>query len=366
MRIVQLLPTISYGDAVGNDALAIKKLLQEMGYETQIYAENIDRRLPRGTAVSFDQFPELSANDVIIYHGSTGTELNDKLPGLGGRKMMIYHNITPPQFFQPYSSGAEMLTARGLAGIQRLADAMEYCVADSEFNKQDLLRMGYSCPIDVCPILIPFSDYEKTPSQKVLDRYSGDGITNLLFVGRIAPNKKQENVIRAFYFYHKYYDPRSRLFLVGSWSGMELYYQRLVDYAKALGISEHVIFTGHIPFDEILAYYHLADAFVCMSEHEGFCVPLVEAMYFRIPIVAYEAAAVPDTLGGGGVLLDGPGGAKAAERIHQIESDQELRKKIRRQQEKRLGEFSYQTVSRSMEQYLSAFINRWDKGESLI
>ena len=156
--------------------------------------------------------------------------------------------------------------------------------------------MGYTCPIDVCPILIPFSDYEKEPDRRVLRRYKGDGKTNLLFVGRIAPNKKQENVIRAFYFYHKYYSPDSRLFLVGSWSGMESYYERLCDYVKALGIAEHVVFTGHIRFDEILAYYHLADVFLCMSEHEGFCVPLVEAMYFHVPIVAYSCAAVPDTL----------------------------------------------------------------------
>ena len=362
MRIIQLLPTISYGDAVGNDAIAIKKLIQEMGYETEIYAENIDQRLPAGMAIPFDKLPNLSNDDILLYHGSTGTDLNDKLPELGGRKMMIYHNITPPQHFRPYSSSAEALTARGMDGISRLAETMEYCIADSEFNKKDLLRIGYTCPIDVSPILIPFSDYEKAPSQKVLQKYQDDGFKNLLFVGRIAPNKKQENVIRAFYFYHKYYNPDSRLFLVGSWNGMERYYERLCDYVEALGLTEHVIFTGHIRFDEILAYYHLADVFLCMSEHEGFCVPLVEAMYFQVPVVAYSCAAVPDTLGGSGVLLDTSEGPEAAERIDQIASDSKLRQEIVQSQDHRLDDFSYEKVSKTMMQYIAYFANRENKG----
>lgn len=111
MHVVQLLPTISYGDAVGNDTLAIQEIIRQMGYETQIYAENIDGRLPARTAMPFSQFPTLSHDDVVIYHGSTGTDMNFRLPQLGGRKIMIYHNITPPDFFQPYSPSAEQLTA---------------------------------------------------------------------------------------------------------------------------------------------------------------------------------------------------------------------------------------------------------------
>lgn len=352
-RVVQLLPTISYGDAVSNDALAIQSIIQELGFSTQIYAENVDPRLPKGSAIPFDQFPELSAEDVILYHGSTGTDINDKISDLGGRKVMIYHNITPPSFFHPYSPTAEALTARGLQGMCRLAEKIDYCIADSEFNRRDLLRMGYTCPIEVCPVLIPFSDYEKEPSHKILKQYEEDGVTNLLFVGRIAPNKKQEDVIRAFYFYHKYYNSNSRLFLVGSWNGMESYYNRLVDYAVTLGISEQVIFTGHIRFDEILAYYNLADAFVCMSEHEGFCVPLVEAMYFQVPIVAYAAAAVPDTLGNGGILLETSEPLQVAETINKIITDCSLRTKILAKQVQRLKDFHYGVVSKRFKEVIS-------------
>ena len=327
-----------------------------MGYETQIYAENIDPRLPKGTVESVANMPQLEQDDVIIYHGSTGTDLNERLPNLGGRKLMIYHNITPPHFFELYSQGAKNLTEYGLSGIQKLANQLEYCIADSEFNKQDLLRMGYTCPIDVCPILIPFSDYEKKPSEKVLRQYEGDGYTNLLFVGRIAPNKCQEDVLRAFCCYQKCYNPKSRLVLVGSWDGMDSYYKRLYAYAQMLGIADHVIFTGHIKFDEILAWYHLADVFVCMSEHEGFCVPLVEAMYFDVPIVAYDSTAIPDTLGGSGVLLETKEPDKAAWEIHRLVTQQAHREEIISGQRKRLQDFQYTPVSERLRTLLKDFL----------
>lgn len=355
MHIVQLLPTISYGDAVSNDTIALKNFLYELGYETEIYAENIDTRLPRGTALHFNEFPELSEKDIIIYHASTGTRLNKLLPSLKGRKIMIYHNITPPEFFHLYSAETEMLTARGREEIAQLADEIECCIADSNFNKEDLLRMGYSCPIFVCPILMPLADYQKASKKRVLKKYKNDQFTNLLFVGRIAPNKKQENIIRAFYFYHKYYNKKSRLFLVGSWSGMEKYYERLCDYIKMLGISEYVIFTGHISFDEILAYYQLADVFVCMSEHEGFCVPLVEAMYFRIPIVAYSCAAIPDTLDKGGILLKDNSPVTVASAINDVVVNDKLKKEISINQGKRLEAFKYESVKKSLEKILNNF-----------
>lgn len=357
MRIIQLLPTISFGDAVGNDTRAIRTILEEMGYETQIYAENIDPKLPRGTAYHVDKIPELEPDDVIIYHASTGTELNYRLPSYRGRKVMIYHNITPPKFFAPYSPAAEQLTADGLAGIRYLADKMDYCIADSDFNKQDLLRMGYTCPIDVCPILIPFSDYDAPPNKTVISRYQRDGITNLLFVGRVAPNKKQEDVIAAFYYYHKYYNSKSRLFLVGSFGGMEPYYEQLCAYIRELGLEDDVIFPGQIKFDEILAYYSIADVFLCMSEHEGFCVPLVEAMYFKVPIVAYRCAAIPFTMGNQGLLLDSKEPAFAAAVIDRVVSNIILQNKVKELQQKQLESYSYEVVSNKLKTLLKAFLN---------
>lgn len=356
MKIIQLLPTISYGDAVSNDTLAIKRSIEEMGIQTQIYAENVDTRLPRGTAMHVSEMPELNGEDIIIYHASTGSELNDQLPKLSGRKIMIYHNVTPAKFFRPYSAQASILTQKGLDGIRYLADKVEYCIADSDYNKEELLRMGYTCPIDVCPILIPFEDYEKKPSEKILSQYQGDGYTNLLFVGRIAPNKKQEDVIRAFYQYQKQYNKKSRLILAGSWSGMEAYHDRLEEYVEKLELTDQVIFTGHIKFDELLAYYRLADVFVCMSEHEGFCVPLIEAMYFGIPIMAINGTAIPYTLGGSGVLLDKKDPIFAAALIDRIVNDSELREYLVEKQKERLQDFSYEKTKDKFIGMLSEFI----------
>ena len=161
MKIVQLLATMAFGDAVSNDAAAIDRMLSEMGYKTAIYASNIDPRLPKGAASSWKKMKELHDDDLLIFHGSTGDPVNQKIPTFGGRKMMRYHNITPSVFFRGYSQEAEKLTRVGRRQIQELAGKINYCVAVSDYNRNDLRKMGYECPIDVCPILIPFEDYEK-------------------------------------------------------------------------------------------------------------------------------------------------------------------------------------------------------------
>ena len=348
MRIVQLLQTMAFGDAVSNDAAAIDRMLSEMGYKTGLYAFNVDPRLPESVVSHWKKMKELRDDDLLIFHASTGDPLNRMIPSLGGKKMMIYHNITPSSFFRGYSRMVEELTDTGRRQIRRLADQFSYCVADSDYNRFDLRQMGYQCPIDVCPIMIPFEDYDKEPDRKVLGKYQGDGWTNLLFVGRIAPNKKQEDVIRAFYYYHRDYNPKSRLFLVGSDTGMTNYRYQLENYIRALGLTGRVIFPGHISFAAILAYYRLADVFVCMSEHEGFCVPLVEAMYFDLPIVAYASSAIPETLGKGGLLLDSKDPQVAAAAIDRMIRDKELRVKISEEQKARLAQFRYEQVSATM------------------
>ena len=276
------------------------------------------------------------------------------------RKVMVYHNITPPQFFEEYSVKAAQLCQNGLEGASYLADKVDYCLAVSEYNKQDLIRMGYTCPIDVLPILIPFDDYAKTPSQQVIDRYS-DGCTNLIFTGRIAPNKRQEDVIRAFYDYKKFYNPKSRLILVGGHNGMERYYHRLKSYINALEL-EDVVFPGHIKFDEILAYYKIADVFLCQSEHEGFCVPLVEAMYFDVPVVAYDSSAIAGTLGGGGFLLKDKNPVETAGVINRVVTDEALRTQIIKNQQARLADFDHKVIEAQFKTYLDTFINGGRKG----
>ena len=349
MRIIQLLPVLGYGDAIGNDTLAVRDIIARMGYETEIYyIDHMDSRLPPDAAKPLGSMPALQPDDILLYHACTGAPMNFELPKYGGKKVMIYHNITPPSFFRGVNAEVERIQEYAYQGIRFLGDKIDYCIADSSFNREDLIEMGYRCPIDVCPIVIPYEDYDAEPDRAVMERMRADGYKNLLFVGRIAPNKKQEDVIRAFCRYRQRYEEKSRLILIGSAGGMENYLEDLKAYIRELGLESSVLFPGHIRFSEILAYYRTADAFVCMSEHEGFCVPLVEAMYFGVPVVAYSSTAVPDTLGQGGLLLDSKDPGLAAAAIDRIIRDEALQGLIARGRKKKMEEFRYDAVSAKM------------------
>lgn len=354
MRVFHILPTLVYGDAVSNDARALNVILVEMGFRSRLYVARSIPRFEGSLAFSVDTMPQTLPDDLLIYHLSTGDALNERLISMPGHKLIIYHNITPPEFFRPYSPAAAALTQRGYEQTKALAPHAEYCIADSAYNASELRRMGYTCPIDVVPILIPFEDYRRTPDAAVQNRYR-DGRTNLLFVGRIAPNKRQEDVIRAFDCYKRTYDPQARLFLVGSYTQEDLYYDNLQRYCRKLGVRD-VIFPGHIRFEEILAYYSVSDLFLCMSDHEGFCVPIVEAMCFDLPIVAKDTTAVGDTLGGGGILLPDADPRMAAAAIHRLLQDSALREQFHKAQQKRLAEFDYDCVRKQFEDSFARFL----------
>ena len=354
MKIINMLPVLAFGDAVGNDTVAIHKSLKKAGYDSCIVASVIDQRITEKPLKSAEDLSFITGEDLILYHLSTGHELNRRFLRLPGHKIVRYHNITPPEFFGGYNKDAMINCMEGYIHAAEIASVAEFCFADSAYNKSELLRMGYTAPCEVSPILIPFSDYEKEPDAEVL-RDMADGKTNLLFTGRIAPNKRQEDVIAAFYDYHKYYNPDSRLILVGNYAGMEKYYDSLMRYIDGLGIREHVIFPGHISFAKILAYYRSAHLFLCMSDHEGFCVPIVEAMYFGIPIVAKNTTAVGETLGGGGILLKDQDPAIAAAAIHRLLTDSKLKERCKERQQARLRDFDHDRIERQILEKIATF-----------
>lgn len=350
-RVIQLVSSLNYGDAVGNEVMAFKSLLREAGYVTEIFAETIHKRIPPNMAVKFKKMPKLNETDIVIYHFSSQCGLFEEVKKLKCKILLRYHNITPPSFFHGYDIDAEKATSAGLNQVRELKDYISACIPVSEFNKNDLIEMGYNCPMKVIPILIRFSDYDQMPNQSVIDRYS-DGITNVLFVGRIAPNKKIEDVISSFAEYKKTYDKSARLFLVGSFNEEDKYYKMLTKHIRKLNVND-VIFPGHIAFDEVLAYYHIADVFLCLSEHEGFCVPLAEAMYFHVPIVAFDSSAIASTLGGSGVLLKSKEPSVTAEALNSILFDSKYRNRVVLEQDKRLIDFN----SKHIEDILLDVIN---------
>ena len=345
MKVVQVAESLSIGDAVANDVVAIDALLKEMGVCGGIYAtnaNNINKRYLHTIAEPIDQIPELFEDDVLLFHHAIANDFCYKIPELKCKKVLVYHNITPPEFFKGLHEGLRDACQRGLDQMVFLNQAFSCCIADSEFNKQDLINMGFTCPIYVCPVLIPFEDYRREPNKNVIEKYR-DGKRNILFVGRLSPNKKQEDIIHAFALYKKYYNQDSRLILVGS-DGVEEYGKKIRKYVREIGVDD-VIITGSVPFADILAYYCVADLFVCMSEHEGFCVPLIEAMFFDVPVLAYDSCAVPYTLGDSGVLLHTKDFALIAGWMHRMVTDNVLRTHIVAGQRKRLSLYSYEKVA---------------------
>lgn len=353
MQIVQIVPTLAYGDAVGNDAMAIKKILHNAGYKTEIYAESVVKPLDKTAAKSIDKLYELGKENVAILHLSTGAKINSDFADLTCRKIVRYHNVTPPKFFAKNDSHTEAINKWALQNVTFLADKVDYCLAVSEFNKVDLVKIGYQCRIDVLPILIPFDDYKKKSDEKIIKKYQK--MPMVLFTGRIVPNKKIEDIIRAFYIYKKYYNPKAVLVLAGSYKETDIYYRKLATYINRIGAKD-VVFTGHIRFDEILAYYHCADIFLCQSEHEGFCVPLVEAMFFQIPVIAYKSSAIPFTLGKSGILMETKEPLLVAGMMNCVHENKQLREQIIEEEERRLEDFSYEIVKEQFLQFIDDFI----------
>lgn len=335
MKIVQILPTFSYGDAIGNHVLSLHFQFQKRGIESEIYAERMDDRL-KGYAKLVDSYKN-QPDDIILYHMSTGSELNRAVLEYCGLRVMYYHNITPPSFFSPYSKSAEALCAEAYQDLNAMADKFDMVIGASVYNIKELKKHGFNCPMVALPINIPFKDYKISPSSSVIEKFN-DGYTNIIFVGRIAPNKRQEKVIEDFFYYHECYNPKSRLILVGNYVGMDRYYLRLKKFITKNKIKD-VVFTGHIPFNEILAYYSIADLFLCESLHEGFCVPLVESMIFGVPILAYNSSAIAETVGNGGVVHASTDSLKTAEIMNGILTDLEKQQKIKVNQEKELNRF---------------------------
>ena len=356
MKIIQVTPTLSYGDAIGNHAIALHHLFEEKGYSSEIYAEFISKDVDRNIVQSIDDWKEPEKDDILIYHLAIGWQYIHLVLNANCRKICIYHNVTPASFFENYSDAMYIHCLDGMSSVRELAHAFDYVICDSEYNKQSLVEMGYDCKIDTVPILVPFEDYKQEPSEEIIQQYQGKKGNNILFTGRVVPNKKTEDVIHAFSLYKKYYDNDARLFIVGRYRDNPTYFKHLSEYIRENDFKD-IIFTGHITFAEVLAYYQIADLFVCMSEHEGFCVPLIEAMYFDIPIIAYDATAVKYTLGDSGVLVKEKNFSEIASMMNRILSQEEVKEEILEGQRKRLENFSTEKVQKELMECLERFIN---------
>ena len=299
-RVHQVLAALSYGDAIGNEALAIQRHLRRAGFESDIFAERVHPRMASLSRPLWEYGTVSSPDTVCLFHFSIGSAAGRLIFHAPDRLVSIYHNITPAHWFVGFHPHLAGLCHHGRRELQAFAPRTELALGDSEFNRRELEEAGYP-RTGVLPIVLDLDAHGRPPS-RVIQRMYGDGRTNILFVGRIIPNKKIDDLIRVFAIYQRHVGPRSRLLLVGDHRGQERYFDRLQEMVRAFDLDE-VVFAGHVDDDDLLAYYSVADVFLCLSEHEGFCVPLVEAMSFGVPVVAYDAGGVAETLRGGGLLL---------------------------------------------------------------
>ena len=318
IAVHQVLATLGYGDAIGNEVLGIQRVLRAAGYESEIFVETAERRLEHLTR-NYSELPDASHPDnILIHHFSIGSRASRVAYALPDRMVLVYHNITPPEYFVDVHPLLVQQCFLGRRELGFYASRCDLALGDSEYNRQELEALSFP-RTDVLPVIPDFSHLSGPPNfmnTAVFD----DHWTNLLFVGRMIPNKRIEDIIRWFEAYKRLFNPQSRLLLVGSHSGFERYVATLHQFAREIGASD-LHFLGHVSNEALTACYEVADVFVCASEHEGFCVPLIEAFYMGVPVIAYAAAAVPDTMDGGGLLLDHKDPAAVATVIHQVTDD---------------------------------------------
>jgi glycosyltransferase involved in cell wall biosynthesis len=252
--------------------------------------------------------------------------------------VLLYHNVTPPEYFAGWDDDMARICRVGREELATLAGHCDLGLADSEWNRRELEALGVT-RTGVLPICLDFARYREAPNP-VLRRVLEDGRTNLLFVGRLVPNKKPEDLIRLASCWKRFVSPDVRLVLVGKPPRSRGYFDALQALAYEEGFTpEEVVFAGHVAHDELLACYAAARVFVSMSEHEGFGVPLVESMLTRVPVLAYAATAVPYTLGGAGVQFTEKRFAEVTETAHALATDEALRAQVLAGQDRRLAAF---------------------------
>ncbi|MEW6553640.1 MAG: glycosyltransferase [Actinomycetota bacterium] len=339
MKVHQMVPAMNSGDAVSNQVISIRDILTAWGVESDIFACDMDD-FGRRHATSdreYEDVVEETAEDLFIYHLSIFNDNHRHFTGSRCRKVLIYHNITPAEYFDRYYPYAAYLCREGRDLLPRLKDC-DLALGDSDYNRRELVAAGFDeARTGVLPINPPLDKLDGIAEDAEFGRRLSDGKTNLLFVGRVAPNKRVEDLIKLFYCYHRGINAHSRLVVAGSL--LSTYHTALLSMAWRMGIQDRVLFLGKVSDARLKACYLNSHYYISMSEHEGFCVPPLEAFHFDLPVLAYAAGAVPETMGGAGVIFTDKNYPVLAEFLDRLGRDAGLRESILAAQRERLGHF---------------------------
>jgi glycosyltransferase involved in cell wall biosynthesis len=353
-KIHQVLATLGYGDAIGHEVLGIRRVLRAAGYDSDIFVQTADPRVEDETRDYRDLIRESDPSNILIHHFSIGSRASRITYALPDRQILVYHNITPPEFFVDVHEQLVEQCFKGRRELGIYPGRVDLALGDSEFNRQELEELGFN-PTGVLPVVPDFSHLDHRPNDLVAREFD-DSWTNILFVGRIIPNKRIEDVIRYFHAYQRHFNPRSRLLLVGSYGGFEKYLAILHQLCARLGVT-NVHFTGHVTDAELTAYYEVGDLFLCASAHEGFCVPIVESFYKQIPVVAFAATAVPATMDGAGVLYSTEEPLEVAALVDTVLDDQALYDSILAKQNQALARLRAQDFQGTLLNFVQQVLN---------
>jgi glycosyltransferase involved in cell wall biosynthesis len=352
MIVNQWLPAAHAGDAVGDNARALRSVFRSWGFASDIYALRVDDDVQAGVRLWSD--PDARQGDITILHFAIPSPMTTALATLPGARVLCYHNVTPARFFAPFDPGIARLALVGRRELSALAGRVDLALGVSEYNRRELESIGFR-HTGVLPLLVDTARLTDAPAVPSLERLLDDGLANILFVGRLAPNKRIEDHIRLAEHFKRYVDSDYRFIFVGRLDAVPRYFsaiQALV--AEYRMLPERFWFTGAVPDAELAAYYRHAHAYVSLSEHEGFCAPLVEAMAMDVPILAYAAAAVPETLGGAGVSFAPKDLEQAAELLGALIYDEPVRRAVIAGQRRRRSEFGREQIEPRIEAVLKA------------
>lgn len=358
LKIYQLVHTLSYGDAISGEVLAIKRFFIEQGHESEVYALNVHPKL-KGQALDAKDYQH-DFNGTLILHYSLGSPLNDYYRlSEKANKVLIYHNLTPEKWFQGVNPRIVNDIKQGIEELPKLCSISDRIISDSEFNANEIKAYGFNSEVLNLPLDSRKWNIETNSGiQSLMQNTPG---VHLLHVGRLAPNKCIEDIIKTFYFLHHSIREDSILWLVGIDIDTELYSFELKSLVEQLHLRDSVRFVGCLADSELKAMYENASVYMCMSEHEGFCLPLLEAMYFKLPVIAYSKGAVPDTMGNSGILVEDKKHAELAELVNILSEDQALRIQIIEAQNKRVKELSLE----NFEQSLSLLFNKEEQRKAV-
>jgi len=337
LSLHQYVSALSWGDAVGNLARAWQAAFRSWGHSSEIYAGLMDERSRTDARPSSAYAAEASEDAVLLIHHSFESREMSLLERAPGRKAVVYHNVTPASFFEGQDARMARSCLKAREELQALSSFVETAYAFSRFSAEELTAAGFENPT-VVPFALDFERLDVPPDTTLLGELS-DGCANVLFVGRAVPNKRLEDVVRAFTAYQRLYQPRSRLIVAGEWSAHSPYVAGLRALMAQLK-PERVLLLGRVTQAQLSACYAKASAYVSMSCHEGFGVPLIEAMHHGVPVLAYGAAAVPETLGGAGVCTLSPSPEEMARLLAVFDQNPEARARLLHREKARAVDFS--------------------------